>query len=109
MKRFILKICIISMISLFSISSFAIQVKVQTSAKNISGIGFSVEGKQHGGLGKSYETSNLPEGMYTFGLRQKGQDVGCTTKEGEESIKLTKDSIATLDYDNGKCTLKIES
>jgi hypothetical protein len=47
--------------------------------------------------------------MYTFGLRQKGQDVGCTTKEGEESIKLTKDSIATLDYDNGKCTLKIES
>lgn len=109
MDRFILKVGLISMFSFFSTFSYAIDIKVTTSTENVTGIGFTVNGEQHGGLGNSYDKNNMPEGMYSFGLRYNGQDISCLSKEGKEQIKITKDTTATLILDNGKCTLEMQS
>lgn len=108
MERFIQQVYIFLILSLVTTFSYAIEVKVQTTSKEVTGLGFTVDGKQHGGLGTSYEAKEMPEGKYNFGLRDKDKDIGCHNDKGEESVQLVKNTTATLVYENGKCTLEIQ-
>ena len=105
MGSIITKILVVSSLSLMAISSYAIQVKVQTSFKDAKGIGFTVDGKKHGGVGTEYTGNEMPAGSYSFGFRYEDKDIGCTNDQGENQIKLEKDTVVTLDYKDGKCTL----
>jgi hypothetical protein len=108
MIRFILKTVVASVLSLFVITSYAIEVNVKTNADKVTGIGFTVNGKKHGGMGSSYKAKDMPaDADYTFGLRIGTQDIGCKTEGGDEAVKLSADSNIELSYTDGKCTLKM--
>jgi hypothetical protein len=96
-------------LSLFILEAHAITVNVKASS-NVSGLGFSVNGKSHGGAGTSYSKSGLPTGMYSFGVRVNGvfgNDVGCKTSGGKTSIMLNKDTSARLNYNGRSCTVQV--
>lgn len=92
----------------FSLEAQAIRVKVESTAKPIMGLGFTVNGKQYGGLGSSYVRNDLPTGAYSFGVRA-GSDIGCTTADGKKVVKLQKNSTAFLKYDGERCKMRIVS
>jgi hypothetical protein len=91
------------LIALFSSQICAqniIQVTVTTTEKAAAGIGFSVEGKNRGGMGKSYEGTGPQNKQYTFGYRKKsivGVNISCGT------LTLTKNSKVVLVSKNDKC------
>lgn len=96
---------------LFALNSYAIQVSVSSSSNGVAALGFTVNGKNHGGAGKSYSNSDVPAGSYSFGVRVGGllgKDVGCTVK-GNGNVTLTKDASVTLNYNGKTCTAKIAS
>jgi hypothetical protein len=107
-----IKILLGIFIFLFSIQSFAFKVTVQSPSKEVSALGFTVNGKNSGGLGKSYTKNNMQAGNYTFGIRINGMfgtDVGCKSANGKSSFSLKSDTVATLSYKNNSCLLKISS
>ena len=87
-------------IALFSLQAFAedtISITVKTNEKTAAGIGYSVEGKDSGGAGKSY-TGRGPKNMkYSFGYRRRGTNIPCGT------LTLTKNSNVTLITKGNKC------
>lgn len=102
------KIILSAFITCFATQTFAIQVNV-SSPSSVSALGFTVDGKKYGGMGKSYNKSGVPTGMYRFGVRVNGifgNDIACFN-QGKISVFLTKDSDVTLIYNNNRCTAKV--
>lgn len=57
-----------------------IQVKVETDYKRAAAIGFKVDGKEYGALGKSYSGVAPADKLYRFGLRKDsifGSNLDC--------------------------------
>jgi hypothetical protein len=90
-------------LTLFSIQVFAestINITVKTDEKLAAGIGYTVEGKESGGAGKSYVGKGPRNKTYSFGYRKKsikGANISCG------SLILTKDSNVSLLMTNNKC------
>lgn len=105
-----LKVLVGLFLAFFILDSYAIQVNVQASSSAVSGLGFAVNGKNHGGAGHSYSISNMPAGgTFIFGIRVNGifgNDVTCYAA-GKKSVRLDHDSTAVLNYDGHQCTAKI--
>lgn len=98
---------------LFSIESSAIQVIVHSPSHDVYALGFRLNGKDYGGKGTYYSKTNLPPGMYTFGVRVGGlligaKDVGCFAK-GRKSVMLKSDTTAVLHYNGKTCSASIQS
>src|SRR5437016_1762829 len=98
----------------FTLESYAIRVDVQTSKDaGVKALGFTVNGKSHGGRCCTYYKTNMPAGSYTFGVRVGsligGTDITCFTRSRNPSVMLNTDSTATLFYTNNKCKLNIVS
>jgi hypothetical protein len=91
--------------------SYAINVNVQSTSKDVSALGFTVNGKNHGGRGNSYSAKNMPTGLYTFGIRVGGaifgKDISCFTDKGTNRVTLNSDTNAILEYNGKNCKLKI--
>lgn len=94
----------------FISSTYAININVHSTSK-VSGLGFTVNGKNHGGMGSTYSAKNMPVGKYSFGLRVggaiSGKDIPCNSDNGQKYIMLKKDTTAILQYSGKNCTLKI--
>lgn len=93
-------------------STYAIQVSVQSSSSAVSALGFSANGKSHGGAGRSYTNSNMPVGTYTFGVRVNGlfgTDVACATSNGRKTFTLKSDTSAVLNYDGNRCIMRLHT
>jgi hypothetical protein len=87
-------------------TSYAINVNVRSTSSKIDGLGFSVNGAKHGGIGSSYQASKMPKGSYSFGLRVKGKDIPCY-QDGKKSVQLTRNTNAVLSLKGRRCNLKI--
>lgn len=100
-----------SLLLCFLSNSYAINVNVRSTSNDVSALGFTVNGKNHGGMGTSYSAMNMPAGTYTFGVRVGGAvfgtDVPCNPVSGSKYVNLNKDTTATLVYDGKSCKLKI--
>lgn len=110
-----LKTCSAIMVLLSSIllssMSYAITVSVHSPSNEVYALGFQLNGKDYGGAGTSYSRSNLPAGMYIFGIRVGGlligaKDVGCPYK-GKKAVMLSKDTRAVLNYNGRTCSTSI--
>jgi hypothetical protein len=92
-------------------TSYAINVNVQSTSRNISGLGFTVNGKNHGGMGSNYRATNMPTGKYTFGIRVGGsvfgKDVPCHPNNGHSYVILKQDTNALLEYNGKTCMLSL--
>lgn len=100
MKKRYIKLFSSIVIVLFSLQSFAantITVTVKTTEKTATGIGYSVDGKEIGGPGKSYTGKGPKNKKYLFGYRKKAVDVSCG------AYTLTKNSSVTLVSKGNKC------
>jgi len=103
----LLKITMVIFLSCFFINCYAIRVSVHTASKDVYGVGFYANGKGFGSIGKNYNKTDAPVGMYKFGLRAGGLIIG--KKEvtcligGRALVKLDQDATVTLDYDGNKC------
>lgn len=106
-----LKILLGFFLSFFILNCYAIKVNVQSSSSGVGALGFTVNGKNHGGMGRTYSANGMPVGTYTFGIRAggalTGTDVGCATSSGKKTVTLNKDSTAVLKYDGKRCTMSI--
>lgn len=105
--KILLGVCL----SLVIFNCYAIQVNVQSPSKQVAALGFTVNGKSHGGAGSSYSKKDMPTGVYTFGVRVGGvfgTDVGCTMN-GRNSVNLRTNTTAVLNYDGQKCTMRMYS
>ena len=104
------KLFVITFLFFFVSSSFAININVKSTSK-VSGLGFTVNGKNHGGSGSMYSAKNMPVGKYSFGIRVGGaifgKDIPCTPDSGEKYVTLKKDTNATLQYSGKSCVLKL--
>jgi hypothetical protein len=105
--RKIPKLLLTSVLTLFITQVYAIDVDVQSTSKNITGLGFTVNGSKHGGLGSSYHGKDMPKGSYVFGVR-KGKDITCFVK-GKKFTKLTENTKATLMLKGRHCTAELQS
>lgn len=97
-------------LAMFSLQAFAIQVSVQSPSQGVAALGLTVNGKSHGGAGRSYNKSGLPAGSYSFGVRVGGvfgTDVGCSTNKGQTTVNLNSDTTAILNYDGQRCTMRL--
>src|SRR5690348_14812541 len=96
---------------LFISSTYAININVQSTSKNVSALGFTVNGKNHGGMGSTYNAKNMPIGKYSFGVRVGGtilgKDVPCNLSNGEKYVILKSDTNALLHYNGKTCMLRI--
>lgn len=92
-----------------SFPAFAIQVSVQSNNSHILGLGFKVNGEKHGGLGTHYQASDMPVGVYVFGVRMDGQDVRCMDRKGRTNIQLSNDARVVLNFEGSKCLLTVAS
>jgi len=94
--------------TLFSLNAFAeekIKITVKTNEKTAAGIGYSVAGRDLGGLGKTYSGKGPTNKKYVFGYRKHsiyGSNVTC----GEQI--LTKDSTIILVTQGDKCQIVID-
>lgn len=105
MRKYLLSLFLLCLIA----NSYAIQVSVRSSSPAVSALGFQVNGKKYGGMGKSYNKSGLPSGSYQFGVRINGvfgTDVPCFG-QGKKAVSLSKDTKATLNYSNNRCTVQL--
>ncbi|CAM2812615.1 hypothetical protein [Legionella worsleiensis] len=89
--------------SLFAAQVFAadtIKVTVKTTEKNAIAIGFTVDHKEYGTLGKSYTGRGPKDKVYYFGFRKDsilGENVSCG------SLTLTQPSTVVLMMQENKC------
>ncbi len=108
MIRSSLKLAGIMYSLLFSLSAFAddiIHITVKTTETTAAGIGYLVEGKAAGGLGKTYTGQGTKNKQYVFGYRKSlvtGTNIFCGTRV------LTKDSTVTLVTKGEKCQVVVE-
>lgn len=90
-------------ITLFSMQVFAesmIRITVKTEEHSAAGVGYIVEGKKSGTLGKSYTGSGAKNKEYVFGFRKNsiyGSNINCG------SMVLTKDTTIVLISKEDKC------
>jgi len=96
----ILSGCIV--LAIFTFSAFAeeITVSVATNDPTAAAIGFTVNGKESGGAGKSYTGNGPSNQKYSFGFRKKsvrGKNIRCG------SLKLTKNSNIVLTKKGNRC------
>lgn len=90
-------------ISLFSLQSFAsntIRINVNTNEPKSAALGFSVDGKKAGGVGRSFSGSGPANKTYLFGYRTR---VPHRTNVSCGSQVLTKDSTVTLVSKGNRC------
>ena len=91
---------IISFCSLSAFAADTIHVTVKTKEKAVVAIGYSMDGKNAGGLGKSYSGKGLKNSTYVFGYRKNslgGADIKCG------ALVLNKDSEITLVAKGDSC------
>lgn len=93
--------CIFS--TLFCFQAFAtdlIKVTVKTNERNAVAIGFTVDSRDYGTLGKSYSGKGPANKEYLFGYKKDslfGDNVACG------SLTLTRDSTVVLMIQNNTC------
>lgn len=84
-----------------------IKVDVVSTSKDVKALGFTVGGKDHGGMGKSYSKKGLPAGaVYQFGIRIGsvfGDSVACGSR------KLSSSSRVTLKYNGKSCSITVKA
>lgn len=103
-----LKVLVGLFFAIFVLNSYAIQINVQTSSKEVSALGFTVNGKDYGWLGTSYSVNNMPPGKYDFGVYVNGSDIDCLV--GDQSwTTLSRDTTAILYLHGNKCIARIYS
>ena len=91
---------IITLVTLQALAANTITITVNTTEKSAAAVGYSVEGKELGGTGKSYTGKGPMNKKYVFGYRKssvKGFDVSCG------ALTLTKNSHVSLITKGGKC------
>jgi len=91
---------IFAVLSLQIFAENTIRITVKTEERTAAGIGYSVEGKIAGSIGKSYTGKGLKNKKYLFGYRKisiSGTNISCGTKT------LTKDTTITLVTQGDKC------
>lgn len=110
MRKYLNVLFGISLFCFFSMS-YAISINVQSTSNEVAGLGFTVNGKNHGGRGNSYTATNMPAGTYTFGIRVGnslfGKDVSCYTGNGMNRVNLKNNTNAILEYDGKNCKLRL--
>jgi hypothetical protein len=90
-------------VTLFSFQAYAadvIKVTVKTNERNAVAIGFTVDSREFGTLGKSYSGKGPVNKEYRFGYKKDslfGDNVDCG------SLTLTRDSTIVLMNQNDKC------
>lgn len=89
-------------LALFSFPALAasmINVTVTTNTPMAAGIGYTVDGKESGGPGKSYTGTGPKNKTYAFGYRKKakGANISCG------SVKLRKNANVTLVVKGNSC------
>ena len=95
---------IIFSFSIQVLANDSIRVHVKTNEKTAAALGFTVDGKKSGTLGKSYLGKGPVNRKYIFGYRKNsalGPDVLCGSQV------LTKDSIVILVTANDRCSIVI--
>jgi hypothetical protein len=97
--------CVITLLSFQSYADNIIRITVKTSENTAAGIGYSVEGRNSGTLGKSYTGKGVKNKEYVFGYR-KNSIAGANIECG--SVTLTKDTTITLITKGDKCLSVIE-
>lgn len=105
------RITIMCTIGLFTLNSWALHaqdtVRVTVHSKDDAtfGVGFSVNGKVAGAIGKSYTGLGPKNQKYLFGYRRSalyGKNISCG------SLTLTEDSVITLVIKDNKCVSTIK-
>jgi hypothetical protein len=107
LKKFVKFASLLLALSAFS-NAYAIKVHVKSTSSKITALGFTANGSKHGGLGKSYDGTDMPKGNYVFGVRYKGKDITCLNSDGKKKFKLTKNTNALLKFKGGKCTAAVK-
>lgn len=91
---------IISFISIQALAADVIRITVKTQEKNAVAVGYRVDGKDMGALGKSY-TGKGPIGKeYSFGYKKDsifGDKIPCA------SLVLQQDATVKLVYQDNHC------
>lgn len=108
MRKLPLMLAIISSLAL-SLPAYSFQVKVVSTNKDIQGLGFTVNGKDNGGMGREYHKSGMSKGKYSFGVRMNGKDIGCKDKSGKKFFNLTSSTQAVLSLKGNHCTADVHS
>ena len=93
---------------IISLPVYAFQVKVVSTNKSIQGLGFTVNGKQSGGMGSEYHKAGMTKGNYSFGVRVNGKDIGCKAG-GKKQVNLTGNTNVVLNLKGSHCTAEIGS
>ncbi len=106
-KKYVKLASLLLALAAFS-NTYAINVHVKSTSSKITALGFTANGSKHGGLGKSYDATDMPKGNYVFGVRYKGKDVSCLNSDGKKKFKLTKNTNALLKFRGGKCTAVVK-
>lgn len=91
----------ITCISTQSFAADSIKITVKTNEKDAAAIGFVVDGKKYGGLGRFYSSKAPGNKEFRFGYRKNsafGQDVDCG------SMVIPQDSTIILVNQDTKCT-----
>jgi len=103
MTRTSIKLFSCLIIALFSLNTFAtntIRVNVRTSIQAANALGFSVDGRRAGSLGRSFSGRGPTNRTYLFGYRTKApnrKNISCG------SHVLTKNSTVTLITKGSRC------
>lgn len=82
-----------------------INITVTIHAKDVAGVGYSVEGKESGEAGNSHSGVGPSNKTYSFGYRKRpklDENIPCG------STQLTKDSKVTLIVEGEHCHLRVE-
>jgi hypothetical protein len=108
-----LNLCMGLFLGLFALESYALQISVQTSSKEVYALGFKEvsTGKKFGGSGTSYSKSGLNPGKYKFGIRVGGllinyKEYGCYYK-GSDSVMIKGNASAVLRFNGHACTASV--
>jgi len=96
-KRYITCSIAIGLLSAQTFAANTITISVSTTEKAATGIGYSVDGKEIGGPGKSYTGKGPKNKKYSFGYRKKSADISCG------ALTLNKNSTVSLVTKGNKC------
>lgn len=91
---------VISLLSAHAFAADVLKITVKTSERTAAAIGYTVEGKSSGGIGKSYSSIGPKNKQYSFGYRKNsifGTNIPCG------SLTLSEDSTVVLIYQNNEC------
>lgn len=108
------KLIVLMILSLFTLTTYAIQVDVQTPSNEVKALGFTVNKKKHGGRGMYFSAKDMPAGQsYHFGIRVGGlligaKDVPCADAKGSMNFILNKSSTALVTFDESKNTCHVQ-